>query len=55
MWLRILHRHGFRECKHDRLETFLELKNGIPSHDTIAPVFARIKPAAFQERFARIE
>ena len=33
------------------LRTFLELKNGIPSHDTFARVFAAIKPAAFQERF----
>lgn len=43
----------FGEAKHDWLKTFLELKNGIPSHDTFARVFARIKPAAFQERFAR--
>jgi len=35
------------------METFLELRNGIPSHDTFARVFARLKPAAFQERFAR--
>lgn len=35
------------------LKTFLELKNGIPSHDTFARVFARLKPAAFQERFLR--
>lgn len=43
----------FGEAKHDWLRTFLELKNGIPSHDTFARVFASIKPAAFQERFAR--
>ena len=43
----------FGNAKHDWLKTFLELKNGIPSHDTFARVFARIKPAAFQERFAR--
>jgi len=33
------------------LATFLELKNGIPAHDTFARVFAAIKPAAFQARF----
>lgn len=43
----------FGEAKHDWLKTFLKLENGIPSHDTFARVFARIKPAAFQERFAR--
>lgn len=41
----------FGEAKQDWLKTFLELKNGIPSHDTFARVFARIKPSAFQERF----
>jgi predicted transposase YbfD/YdcC len=43
---------AFGKAKYDWLKTFLELKNGIPSHDTLARVFARIKPAAFQERFA---
>lgn len=33
------------------LKTFLKLPNGIPSHDTFARVFARLKPSAFQERF----
>jgi predicted transposase YbfD/YdcC len=33
------------------LETFLELPNGIPSHDTLGRVFALLDPAAFQERF----
>jgi predicted transposase YbfD/YdcC len=44
---------AFGEAKHDWLKSFLELSNGIPSHDTFARVFARLKPAAFQERFAR--
>lgn len=35
------------------LKTFLELKNGIPTHDTFARVFAALKPSAFQERFVR--
>jgi predicted transposase YbfD/YdcC len=43
----------FGEAKHEWLKTFLALKNGIPSHDTFARVFARLKPSAFQERFIR--
>lgn len=30
-------------------QQFLELPNGIPSHDTFSRVFARLKPAAFSE------
>jgi predicted transposase YbfD/YdcC len=37
--------------KHHWLETFLDLPNGIPSHDTLGRVFARMEPAAFQECF----
>lgn len=33
------------------LKTFLELPNGIPSHDTIARVFSRLDPIQFQEAF----
>ena len=33
------------------LETFLELPNGIPSHDTLGRVFAALDPAAFQQCF----
>ena len=33
------------------LKTFLELKNGIPSHDTFARVFAKLEPAAFEKQF----
>jgi predicted transposase YbfD/YdcC len=35
------------------LRTFLELPNGIPSHDTFGRVFALLDPAAFRESFAR--
>lgn len=35
------------------LTSFLELNNGIPTHDTFARVFAALKPTAFQERFVR--
>jgi predicted transposase YbfD/YdcC len=37
--------------KKDWLKTFLELPNGIPSHDTFGRIFALIKPEEFQERF----
>jgi predicted transposase YbfD/YdcC len=32
---------------------FLELKNGIPSHDTFERVFAKLDPDAFADRFGR--
>jgi predicted transposase YbfD/YdcC len=35
------------------LETFLELPNGIPSHDTFGRVFAHLDPKPFREGFAR--
>src|SRR5215470_14885106 len=41
----------FGKAKQDQLKTFLELKNGTPSYDTFARVFARIKPSEFQEYF----
>lgn len=37
--------------KKDFLGTFLELPNGIPSHDTFNRVFARISPVAWQSCF----
>ena len=39
--------------KHEWLKTFLVLPNGIPSHDTIGRVLARIDPKHFQESFLR--
>lgn len=40
--------HGKKEW----LETFLELPHGIPSHDTLMRVFARLKPKELQECFS---
>lgn len=37
--------------KYSFLKTFLELSNGIPSHDTFARVFALINPQEFQTCF----
>jgi hypothetical protein len=41
----------YGESKKDFLSTFLELPNGIPSHDRFRDVFARLDPEAWQERF----
>jgi hypothetical protein len=47
-WQRI---ETFGRKRRDRLDGFLELPNGIPSHDTFERVFDRLKPQAFQARF----
>ena len=39
--------------KYDWLKTFLELPNGIPSHDTFYRVFCLLDPEAFQACFVR--
>jgi predicted transposase YbfD/YdcC len=41
----------FGESKKEWLEGFLELPNGIPSHDTFGDVFSRIDPDQLQECF----
>lgn len=43
----------FGKAKYDWLKTFLELPNGIPSHDTFNDVFAALGPKAFSKCFAR--
>ena len=42
---------NFGKAKRKWLQTFLELPNGIPSHDTFCRVFARINPEQFQSCF----
>mgnify|MGYP001244587376 CR=1 FL=1 len=41
----------FGEAKENWFKSFLELPNGIPSHDTFWRVFARLDPQQFQESF----
>jgi predicted transposase YbfD/YdcC len=42
----------FGKTKRDWFATFLELPNGIPSHDTFGRVFSLLDPAQFQASFA---
>ncbi|MEM9927806.1 MAG: ISAs1 family transposase [Cyanobacteria bacterium P01_D01_bin.50] len=41
----------YGQAKQEWLKRFLELPNGIPSHDTFARIFALINPEKFQECF----
>jgi predicted transposase YbfD/YdcC len=41
----------YGQAKYEWLKEFLELPNGIPSHDTFSRVWARIDPSEFQECF----
>lgn len=41
----------FGEAKKDWFSSFLELANGIPSHDTFGRVFAILDPKVFEESF----
>ncbi len=41
----------FAEEKEAWLREFLDLPNGIPSHDTLSDVLGRIDPVAFQAAF----
>jgi predicted transposase YbfD/YdcC len=42
---------AFGKAKEDWLKKYLELPNGIPSHDTFGRVFARLNPAQFETSF----
>ncbi len=42
---------AFGKAKADWLKKYLELPNGIPSHDTFGRVFARLNPEQFQTSF----
>lgn len=44
---------NFGKAKADWLKSFLELPNGIPSHDTFGRFFAVLDAAAFQKSFVR--
>jgi len=44
---------SFGKAKADWLKSFLELPNGIPSHDTFGRFFAVLNAAAFQKAFVR--
>jgi predicted transposase YbfD/YdcC len=44
---------SFGNTKETWLKTFLDLPNGIPSHDTFGRVFARIDPKQFETCFLR--
>ena len=41
----------FGKAKFDWLRTFLELPNGVPSHDTFGRVFCRLDPEQFEQCF----
>ena len=47
-WIQI---EEFGSSKREWLELFLELKSGIPSHDTFNRVFSRLDPKQFQNAF----
>ena len=42
---------AYGNAKYEWLKSFIELRNGIPSHDTFSRVFALIEPQQFQEGF----
>ena len=45
----------FGEVKQDWFATFLELPNGIPSHDTFNRVFAALNPEQFRTRISGLD
>ena len=49
-WVQVAH---FGRCKRKWFKTFLDLPNGIPSHDTFGRVFALLDPQAFEKSFMK--
>lgn len=47
-WIEV---ENFGKAKRDWLQTFLDLRNGIPSHDTLGRVFSLLDPEEFQLAF----
>lgn len=43
----------YGRSKHDLSKEFLELPNGIPSHDTFGRLFANLDPKGFKDFFSR--
>jgi len=43
----------YGRAKEDFFRRFLDLPNGIPSHDTFERVFIKLAPDAFADRFGR--
>lgn len=43
----------YGKAKQDWLSTFLELENGIPSHDTFARVIGRLEPEILEQNFQK--
>ena len=46
-----VHVEMFGKSKEEWFRSFLDLPNGIPSHDTFGDVFSRLDPDRFQECF----
>ena len=44
---------AYGQSKHRWLKRFLELPNGIPSHDTFARVFSLLNPEQLQQSFLK--
>ena len=41
----------YGKAKQEWLKTFLELPNGIPSHDTFGRIFSQLEPEVLEQNF----